>query len=220
MDQIVFPKKKKTDNSICHLFFYPKSKTARSLKKEDLRTKLFRKHKTFLLKFLNNKAKAKKCKQNLNPIKLMYFNAFYEHYVENSHELTEASKKESQPRNNFSLKNRNKHRSYNDNYISEYLSNPEVKKSFILMLNYFFCEIKTDELSIMFNVEAKMKEREKEDWFKLIRFIYIAIGKCTDVEIINYSSSEFEGYQIASILNDALFDVFEVLDLPSSIGSK
>ncbi|OMJ85206.1 hypothetical protein SteCoe_13521 [Stentor coeruleus] len=213
MSTVMSVSKKKKDNTICYHFFYIKSTNNRSLKKEDLRTKLFRKHKTFLLKVLKSKAKVKKIEQTLGSSKLIKFKAFCTHYIENSYELVEVVKDEYQPRNNFALRDDSKHRSYNDKFTSEYFSKPMVKKSFILMLDYLFYEAKIDELSIMFKVEARDKANERKDWTELIAFIYSSIAECTYVGRINYSGSEFQYGLAGDILIDELFDVDEVLDL-------
>ncbi|OMJ71684.1 hypothetical protein SteCoe_30030 [Stentor coeruleus] len=185
--------KTRSDNKVCSRFILIKSKKGRSPKKEDIRTKLLRKHKS-LINLARENFKVAKFTKGLSTKKLSKWNDFYNDFLSNRDRLIEAVNKERQPRINFAKPNqaKNKFTTYNDNCVHELLEIVGFKRSFVFMLNFYFCDFDIEKLQNLLKCQTRPVCSKVSGWTELIKFIYKDIamlpGEEVDrlVNLINY----------------------------------
>ncbi|OMJ85742.1 hypothetical protein SteCoe_12869 [Stentor coeruleus] len=182
--------KLRTCNMLLRKFYLEKSK--RKAKKEDIRTKLLRKHKSFI-KNTEKKNRINVKSKNTCYKKDIRWQAFYLHWKKYMNILQEAVDPKNQPDINFAKRRYEGPMTYNDEFVAKYFNIKAVKKSFVYLISYFFCDDEYKEISKILKIKCSNRIRDKEStWKELRTYIYKTIAFCDDLEIPeNFGDTEF-----------------------------
>lgn len=180
----------RTSNKTCLLFELTRTKKNRCPKKEDIRTKLFRKHKS-LINLASKDSKVSKFMQKLSNSKLDRWNDFYNDFLSNRFTLIEAVNQNAQPRINFAKDRQsfNKFITYNDKCIDEYFKISGFRRSFVLMLKFFFSELDIPELLNLLKCQTRPDSQKRVAWIKMVKFIYKNIALLSKDEVASLVNS-------------------------------
>lgn len=200
--------KPRTCNILLKKFHLTKSK--RKAKKEDIRTKFLRKHKSFIKNAeMKNHINMKSNNQSYK--KHIRWQAFYLHWKKHKNILQDAVHSKNQPDINFAKRQYKGLITYNDEFACKYFNVKAVKTSFVYLVSYLFCDDEYKEISKILKINCKNRIKDKEGaWKDLRTYIYKTIAFCHDSEIPeNFKDIEF----FETVLKKSSYEDSDIDDL-------